>query len=96
MYADTDAPDAVKDAVRLSSLRTFGPSGSLEQDDMDNWQECTATCQGYVSRQVPINVQMGMGHEGFDEELMARASDHRYSEINQRNFFRQWAALMAA
>ena len=96
VYADKDAPAEVKEAVRLSSLRTFGPSGSLEQDDMDNWQECTSTCQGYVSRKVPLNVQMGLGHEGFNEELMARASDHRYSEINQRNFFRRWSELMEA
>lgn len=96
VYSDTTAPQDVKDVIRRSSVRTFGPSGILEQDDMDNWQECTTTCKGYVSRKVPLNVQMGLGHEGFDEELMARASDFRYSEINQRNFFRRWSELMTA
>jgi phenylpropionate dioxygenase-like ring-hydroxylating dioxygenase large terminal subunit len=96
VFADKNAPQEVKDAIRRSSLRTFGPSGILEQDDMDNWQECTATCKGYVSKRIPLNLQMGLGHEGFDEELMARASDHRYSEINQRNFFRRWSELMTA
>ena len=28
----------------------FSPSGTFEQDDMDNWQECTRTCRGVVTR----------------------------------------------
>ncbi|MBV8338268.1 MAG: hypothetical protein JO358_23120 [Alphaproteobacteria bacterium] len=41
VYVDKAAPPHVKKAVRLAGLRRFGPSGSFEQDDMDNWQECT-------------------------------------------------------
>ena len=32
------------------ALRGFSPSGTFEQDDMDNWQECTQTCRGVVAR----------------------------------------------
>jgi len=38
---------------------------------------------------------MGLGHERFDEELAALASDYRYSESNHRGFYRRWAQLMA-
>ena len=38
---------------------------------MDNWQECTQTCRGVVSRRVPVNNQMGLGHERFDAALGA-------------------------
>jgi hypothetical protein len=39
---------------------------------------------------------MGLGHEGFDHELNAWASDFRMSESNHRRFYRRWAQLMAA
>ena len=93
-FVDKAAPEEVKEALRLSGLRTFGPGGTLEQDDMDNWKECTQTCRGTMSRRLPVNFQMGLGHEGYDEALGASASHHRFSEINQRGFYRRWAQLM--
>jgi phenylpropionate dioxygenase-like ring-hydroxylating dioxygenase large terminal subunit len=95
-YVDRSAPPAVKEAVRLAAVRGFGPAGVFEQDDMDNWQECTRTCRGVVSRRHAMNAQMGLGHERFDEDLQAWASDFRISENNLRHFYRRWAALMAA
>ncbi len=35
------APASLKEAVRLAGLRSFGPAGTFEQDDIDNWRECT-------------------------------------------------------
>jgi hypothetical protein len=63
---------------------------------MDNWQECTQTCRGVMARQVPINNQMGLGHERFDAALGAWASDSGFSESNHRQFYWRWAQLMAA
>ena len=96
VFVDRAASAEVKEAVRVSSLRAFGPSGALEQDDMDNWQECTQTGRGVVARRQQLNLQMGLGHEGFDEELKACASDFRMSESNHRNFYRRWSQLMAS
>jgi 3-phenylpropionate/trans-cinnamate dioxygenase subunit alpha len=96
VYVDRAAPPAVKDAVRLAGVRGFSPSGTFEQDDMDNWQECTQTCRGVVSRRYQLNYEMGLGHERFDIDLMAWASDFRMSESNHRHFYRRWAQLMAA
>jgi hypothetical protein len=39
---------------------------------------------------------MGLGHERFDPDLNALASDFRISESNHRQFYRRWAQLMAA
>ena len=47
-----------------------------------------------MSKRLPVNNLMGLGHERFDEELMAGASYHRYSEINHRAFYSRWAELM--
>jgi phenylpropionate dioxygenase-like ring-hydroxylating dioxygenase large terminal subunit len=96
VFCDKAAPAEVKEAVRLAGIRGFSPSGSFEQDDMDNWQECTRTCRGVVSRRLFLNTQMGLGHERFREDLDAWASDFRMSESNHRRFYARWAELMAA
>jgi phenylpropionate dioxygenase-like ring-hydroxylating dioxygenase large terminal subunit len=93
---DAAAPPEVKRAVRLGGIRGFSPSGTFEQDDMDNWQECTQTCRGVVSRQVPIHNAMGLGHEHYDPALGGWVSDYRYSESNQRRFYKHWADMMDA
>jgi 3-phenylpropionate/trans-cinnamate dioxygenase alpha subunit len=96
VFVDKAAPPHVKEALRLSGVRGFGPSGTFEQDDMDNWQECTQTSRGVVSRRYQLNMQMGLGHERFNQELGAWASDFRLSESNHRQFYRRWAQLVAA
>jgi len=95
-FVDKAAPPEVKEAIRLAGVRVFGPSGTFEQDDMDNWQGCTLTGRGVVARRYPITYEMGLGHERYDEALGAWASDYRYSESNHRGFYRRWAQLMAA
>jgi hypothetical protein len=96
VFVDKAAPREVKEAFRLAGVRGFSPSGTFEQDDMDNWQECTQTCRGVVSRRVPVNNQMGLGHERFDAALGAWASDSGFSESNHRQFYERWAQLMSA
>jgi phenylpropionate dioxygenase-like ring-hydroxylating dioxygenase large terminal subunit len=96
VYADRAAPAEVKEATRLAGVRGFSPSGTFEQDDMDNWQECTRVGRGVVTRRSALNTQMGLGHERFDEDLGAWASDFRVSESNHRQFYRRWAELMAS
>jgi nitrite reductase/ring-hydroxylating ferredoxin subunit len=96
IYVDKAAPPEVKKAFRLAGTRAFSPSGTFEQDDMDNWQGCTQTGRGVVARRYPLSYEMGLGRERFDEELGAMASDYRYSESNHRGFYRRWTQLMAA
>jgi phenylpropionate dioxygenase-like ring-hydroxylating dioxygenase large terminal subunit len=95
VFTDKAAPLEVKEAIRIAGVRGFSPSGTFEQDDMDNWQECTRTCRGVVSRRAFLNTQMGLGHERFDEGLQAWASDFRMSESNHRQFYGRWVQLMA-
>jgi len=96
VYVDKAAPPEVKEANRLAGIRVFGPAGVFEQDDMDNWQACTQTGRGVVARRYPLNYEMGLGHERWDEELKAAASDYRFSESNHRQFYQRWAQLMTA
>ena len=39
---------------------------------------------------------MGLGHERWDGELKAAASDYRFSESNHRQFYQRWVQLMTA
>lgn len=94
-FVDKAAPAHVKDAYRLAAIRGFSPSGTFEQDDMDNWEGCTQSGRGAVSRRNMLNIQMGMGHEGFDEKLNAWASESRLSESNHREYYRHWARLLS-
>jgi 3-phenylpropionate/trans-cinnamate dioxygenase alpha subunit len=57
---DRDAPAEVKDALRHHLTQTFGPAGNFEQDDINNWQDCTSTARGWVARRYPQNIQAGM------------------------------------
>ncbi|HQT71045.1 MAG TPA: RHO alpha subunit C-terminal catalytic domain-containing protein [Thiobacillus sp.] len=96
VFVDKLAPPKVKEAIRLGSLRSFGPAGTFEQDDIDNWQECTQTARGVVSRRYQLNMQMGLGQDRFDEDLKASTSGFCVSESNQRHFYERWAQMMAA
>ena len=74
---DKAAPPEVKRAIRLAGVRGFSPSGTFEQDDMDNWQECTQTCRGSSPAGCRSNNQMGLGPTALDPALGAWASDSR-------------------
>ena len=89
------APQEVKDAMRKLSVWGFSPAGIFEQDDMQNWQECTQTCRGVVARRYPMNLQLGLGHGGPSEELPGLVSESA-SETNQLYFYRHWAKVMSA
>ena len=67
VFVDKAAPPEVKKALRLAGARVFGPAGTFEQDDLDNWQGCTQTGRGPVARRYPLNYEMGLGREEFDE-----------------------------
>ena len=96
VFVDKAAPPEVKEAFRVQAIRAFGPSGGFEQDDMDNWQGCSESGRGVISKRQKLNISMGMGHESYDEKLAGWASDYRISENNHRNFYRRWGQMMAA
>ena len=60
---DKEAPQAVKDEMRLHLTQTFGPAGNFEQDDIKNWENCTSAARGWMARQYPQNVQAGLSNE---------------------------------
>ena len=73
----------VKEAVRKSAIQGFGPSGTFEQDDMDNWQECTQNRRGVMVRRAMLSYQTGLGHESYNQEYKAVIADFRHNDSNQ-------------
>jgi phenylpropionate dioxygenase-like ring-hydroxylating dioxygenase large terminal subunit len=95
-FCDKASSPEIKEAIRIAGVQVFSPTGTFEQDDMDNWEQCTKTCHGVVTARHSLNTQMGLGHEGFNKYLEAFASDFRLSEHNHRRFYRRWAELIGA
>lgn len=90
---DRAASPEVKDTQRRRYLQSFSPGGTLEQDDSDNWSQVTQTGRGVACRQVLLNYQMGLGHEGAHDDLPGHVGPWE-SDTNQRSFYRYWAKLM--
>jgi 3-phenylpropionate/trans-cinnamate dioxygenase alpha subunit len=93
IFVDRAAPPDVKEAFRLATLRNFGPGAMFEQEDGENWSQCSAASSGYVSRHRRSNLQMGLGEERPDPDFRGRVS-HVFSEMNGRSFYRRWLELL--
>jgi 3-phenylpropionate/trans-cinnamate dioxygenase subunit alpha len=91
-----DAPQDVKDWIRVQYQRNFGPGGMFEQDDAENWQHATASNRGAVTRQGWLSVHMGLGHEPNAAPDMPGFEGRLISESNQRRFHRQWKRMIQA
>jgi 3-phenylpropionate/trans-cinnamate dioxygenase subunit alpha len=85
---DKNAPAEVKEAMRLHLTQTFGPAGNLEQDDMNNWVQCTNTARGLIARRYPQNIQAHMGHE---DKIGPIGGGRRL-----RAFYARWEMMMKA
>ncbi len=97
---DKNLPENLKREVRAQYIFTFGPSGMFEQEDGENWSQCTSSTRGWIGRQLDFNYQMGLHHEkpvseGLQKDLPGQMGGI-WSEINQRGFYQRWADLMIA
>jgi 3-phenylpropionate/trans-cinnamate dioxygenase alpha subunit len=92
---DKDAPPDVKEEMRTNYLRTFSMAGVAEQDDGENWNQCTASSKGVISRRYPFNYAMGMRYETSNEDYPGVLGPH-ITEVNQRGFYAHWSKVMNA
>ena len=93
---DKDMPAEVKDAVRVMAQQTFNPSGLFEQDDMDNWRQCTEAGKSLMARSRPQHLAMGIGHEGSDGTLPGLVHSTNITEVTQRGLYAGWQNFMNA
>ena len=92
---DKEAPAEIKEALRRSHTMAMGPSGNMEQDDENNWIQCTNSGKGLIGPKYPVNLQLRLGREG-KHEFYPGAVAKTPTESNQRSFYNQWAKMMDA
>ena len=90
-----NAPAEVKDELRKNTLRTFSPSGLLEQDDGENWNEIQKVLRGKVARSYPLNAQMGLGHAKIDDGVYPGRTNYVFGEEAGRGMYQRWADLLS-
>lgn len=91
---DADAPQEVKDFLRIYYMRYSGPAGMTEQDDMENWNSATAASRGTIARRHPYNYQQSMGKSTLTGPTPGLTS-LQMSEENARGYYRRWSDYMA-
>lgn len=92
--ADKAAPAAVKEALKCSHARAFGPAGFLEQDDSENWIEVQKVLRGYKARQASFCMQMGLGFEERRDDGIPGVTNGTFAETAARGFYQHWVELM--
>ncbi|GAB3453141.1 3-phenylpropionate/cinnamic acid dioxygenase subunit alpha [Insolitispirillum peregrinum] len=94
--ADKQAPDEVKEALKLSHARAFGPAGFLEQDDSENWVEVQKVLKGRIAQQSDFCIQMGIGFEERRQDGIPGVTNYTFAETAARGFYQRWADMMTA
>jgi phenylpropionate dioxygenase-like ring-hydroxylating dioxygenase large terminal subunit len=99
---ERDAPDVVKEYA----WRNLGREGQLAagmfaQDDSENFERVTESTRGPIARRQPFHLAMGLGLEGrwpgqeaWQTEGLRGVVGPRFSEHNQRHFYRAWDEMM--
>ncbi len=94
--APRNMPADIKDRFRRGAMRTFSPAGILETDDGENWENCTATNAGVVTRRQKLYYGLEGVGGAVDPNLPGDITRGQVSDANQRAFYRRWAELMDA
>lgn len=89
---EKDAPEEFKVASRKSYTLSFGSSGTLEQDDAENWSNITKGARGALSRDLYLNYQMGLDHLEPLPDWPGPGSVYPidYTEFAQRRLWATW------
>ena len=87
--------DEFKQLSQWSYLRSFGISGTFEQDDTEIWTHIARNAGTFSGGHHRVNYQMGMDLE-TDEDWPGPgvAQPANFTDANLRNFYSRWLELM--
>ena len=94
--AENDAPEEVHRLARRNAQRSFGISGILEVDDMDNFNQCTRSGLSLMGRRVLSQLGMGLGYETTHYAIPGKVGGRRVNEVPQRAIYTRWQEFMNA
>jgi PAH dioxygenase large subunit len=95
LIVDKSAPAEFRRDTAQSSVRTFGPSGTFEQDDMENWEDCTLVNSGKIAQRYTLHHGMNFHVEPTpDFPGPGLAYPNSYGERTQLAFYGEWKRWM--
>jgi PAH dioxygenase large subunit len=92
---DKDASPEYRKTSYETYVRTFGPAGIFDQDDMENWEECTAAARGPAAKRYALHHKMGIGRApdtNWPGPGVSYADS--YGEMTQRAWYAEWLRSM--
>lgn len=94
---DRNAPEEVQQQEIRSAFLRFGPSGFLEQEDGENWDQATVGARMAPMRDHALNYAMGLGKGVMvQEEDRPPLISSVVNEHAQRWFYGFWSDIMAS
>lgn len=104
LLADVDAPEDFKQESYKRYVNSFGPAGTLEQDDVEIWTRITEASKGLMARDKDLsynnimNYVMGVNSVDPDESWVGPGVAYPtcYLEAAHRGFYTHWNDLMSA
>ncbi|MBA6411821.1 Rieske 2Fe-2S domain-containing protein [Parahaliea sp. F7430] len=88
-----DAPDHIKEMLRLNYTNFFGPAGLLEQEDSDAWSAQFAGSNIDYMEDRPYYYGLGQGEETEHPELPGKVGSC-YNEHYARQFYLKWREML--
>jgi phenylpropionate dioxygenase-like ring-hydroxylating dioxygenase large terminal subunit len=94
---DRNAPPETQELQKRRAFRKFGPSGLLEQEDGENWDQATAGARIRAIKDAQLNYEMGLGTGTFvNDGRTPPRIDSMINEHAQLWFYQSWADAMNA
>ncbi|GMA58662.1 Rieske-like 2Fe-2S protein [Alicyclobacillus sacchari] len=98
LMVDQDAPEAFKEASYLSYVGSFGPAGTLEQDDAEIWTRVAEASQGWMTQDKDVhynnvlNYLMGLDRVEPDPSWPGPGVAYPtcYLDAISRAFYQRW------
>ena len=77
-------------------VRTFGPAGIFDQDDMENWEDCTVAALGPAAKKHTLHHKMGINRKP-DPDWPGPGVGYpdSYGEMTQRAWYAEWRRVMS-
>jgi hypothetical protein len=94
---DRNVSPEAQEVQKRRSFQKFGPSGLLEQEDGENWDQATAGSRIRELQDAALNYEMGLGRGRFvlDGQTPPRI-ESMINEHGQLWFYQAWADAMRA
>jgi phenylpropionate dioxygenase-like ring-hydroxylating dioxygenase large terminal subunit len=94
-FTDVEAPEWLREASRKTYLRSFGTSGTFEQDDFEIFPLINERVSTPIGRKQVMNYGMGLNKTPIaDWPGPGTVFQDDCTEANQREFYRRWATQL--